>query len=391
MITRISIQHFRSIEYLNLELSDVSIFVGRNGAGKSNIIDAITFVRDALTDGLDKAVSDRHGIQSLRQWSPTRPFNVTITLSVRVPPNGVGYYAFTLAPLGDSYVIRREEGNWTDMRERVRQRRDREPEVHTVYIDRSFTRDEKGIVIIKDRDDDDKQTRVPDADDLFLSSRYSFGFGPLLAAASGFESYSIFPNTLREPQKQSKEIHLEKHGSNLASILKQMRKEKRSENITEIISSMQQVVPDLENITVQSIAGFLTPQFRIGSSDDQPTHVFNVNQMSDGTLRLLGILVALYQDPRPPTIALEEPELTVHPGILKIISDSITEVSQRCQILVTTHSPYLLDHFNPSKVFSVELADGMTQVKNLHKSQIKAVQEGLFSLGELMSVEGLHG
>jgi predicted ATPase len=113
--------------------------------------------------------------------------------------------------------------------------------------------------------------------------------------------------------------------------------------------------------------------------------------MSDGTLRVLGILVALYQELGPGVIALEEPELTVHPGILQMLAEMIKEVSQRRQILLTTHSPELLDYFDPEDIVAVDYEDGATTARPLNKAQSKAVRERLFSLGELMTVEGLRG
>ena len=77
-----------------------------------------------------------------------------------------------------------------------------------------------------------------------------------------FESYTIFPNTLCKPQYQSNEIYLESHGNNLTSILKQMRRKKRTEAISEIVNSLKLIIPGLDNIN--GVAGYLTPQFRMG-------------------------------------------------------------------------------------------------------------------------------
>ena len=129
----------------------------------------------------------------------------------------------------------------------------------------------------------------------------------------------------------------------------------------------------------------------MGKQNNNKPHTFNVNQMSDGTLRILGLLVALYQEPKPDTIALEEPELTVHPGAFQLITDSIEEVSQANQILVTTHSPEFLDYFRPEQIVAVELQDGITKAGKLNESQLNAARERLFTLGELMSIEGIHG
>ncbi len=62
---------------------------------------------------------------------------------------------------------------------------------------------------------------------------------------SDFESYTIFPNTLREPQNQSNELYLESQGNNLTSILKQMRRKKRTEAISEIVNSLKLIIPGL--------------------------------------------------------------------------------------------------------------------------------------------------
>ena len=233
---------------------------------------------------------------------------------------------------------------------------------------------------------------IDNIDDLFLNSRFSYPFVRLRELLRSFETYTIFPNTLRQPQRPSNQEYLSSHGDNLTSVLKRMRSQNRREAISQVLDAMRLVVPTLDNIAVQSVGGFMTPQFRMrGVTGDERTHVFSVNQMSDGTLRILGILLALYQDPGPSVIALEEPELTVHPGVLQLVSDAIIEVSQSSQILVTTHSPELIEHFDPTNIIAVELEQEVTTARRLRSTQVDAVKSKLFTLGELMTVEGLHG
>jgi hypothetical protein len=169
-----------------------------------------------------------------------------------------------------------------------------------------------------------------------------------------------------------------------------MRKSKRGvEALGLVTEALKSIHPGLERISILSVGGYLVPQFHMLEPSGK-RHVFNVSQMWDGTLRVLGLLVALYQEPRPAVIALEEPEQTVNPAILSVIADAIKEVSKRSQILVTTHSPHLLDQFDASEVRSVELHDGRTVVGPVIALQIDAVRERLFSLGELLVSEGLH-
>jgi ABC-type multidrug transport system ATPase subunit len=169
-----------------------------------------------------------------------------------------------------------------------------------------------------------------------------------------------------------------------------MRKTKRGIDALGLVTeALKSIHPGLERISILSVGGYLVPQFHMIEPSGK-RHIFNVSQMSDGTLRVLGLLVALYQEPRPSVIALEEPEQTVNPAILAVIADAIKEVGKRSQILVTTHSPHLLDQFDPADIRSVELYDGKTVVGPVSRLQVEAVRDRLFSLGELLVSEGLH-
>lgn len=391
MIDRLIVQHYRSIESIDLRLESVNLLVGRNGSGKSNILDAIRFIRDALKFGLDQAITDRHGLSSIRQWAPTRPYDITVGIEVSVSTpefSCKGSFSFTLATLsssGEAYSIKREEGNWLGTYYIPRRPGDT---ARPIPVDYSYSRKADGTVSIL-TDGERREQEVDDLQEFFLGSRQGGLFGALRLALIDFDTYVIFPNTLRLPQRQSNESHLQSHGENLASVLKRMRAKKKTDSITEIISCMKQVIPGLDNITVQSVGGYVVPQFKV--INDTKSHIFNVDQMSDGTLRMLGILVALYQDPIPQTIALEEPELTIHPGALRLISDSISEISERTQVLVTTHSPDLLDAFAPEQIIAIDMIDGVTRARPLAMEQALAVREDLFTLGQLLSMEGLHG
>ena len=81
MITRVQIKNFRSIAEADVTLGPLTVLVGRNGAGKSNFVDALRFVRDALKFGLEGAIAQRNGIGALRRWSSHgRPHEIQITI-----------------------------------------------------------------------------------------------------------------------------------------------------------------------------------------------------------------------------------------------------------------------------------------------------------------------
>ena len=204
-----------------------------------------------------------------------------------------------------------------------------------------------------------------------------------------FEAYSIYPNTIRSPQKPSNEAQMTQHAENISTVLKKIQSNRRrTKNYDELNSLMRLVIPNLETVSVESVGGLLAPRFNLIEKDGKK-HQFNVSQISDGSLRLLGLLTSIYQGSPPQTIALEEPEQNINPGFLGIIADAVKEFAKERQVLITTHSPHLVDYFDVNSVFAVELKADGTRVGKVAASQVEAVKQKLFTVGELMTTEGL--
>ncbi len=398
MHRRIIVRHYKSLEYLDLKLGKTTVLVGPNATGKSNVIDCLRFVSDLFRHGLDQAVSDRHGIDSLRQWSPTRPYQVSFEVRAREPGIEV-QLEFAIESSQGAFSIVKEEGRikYFEDAETLQDDDDTLFSYKPATRRLTYSRSKTGGVRLDEYSNarggehSTKQFKVHEKDELFVNTVYGRRIAEIRFILSSFESYSIFPNTLRTPQEASNDQFLRSEGRNLCSVFRRMRKSKTgADRIGEILDSMRQVMPNLETINIQALGGFLVPQFRVKESQGR-THTFNVSQISDGTLRVLGTLTALYQHPRPRMIALEEPELTVNPGIITLLADAIKEVSKTTQVLVTTHSPHLIDQFPPEEIRAVEMKNGVTHVKPVRRAQLEAVRQKLFSLGELMTAEGLHG
>ncbi len=117
---------------------------------------------------------------------------------------------------------------------------------------------------------------------------------------------------------------------------------------------------------------------------------FDASQESDGTLRVLGLLAALYQDPPPTLLAIEEPELTIHPGALAVLADVMKEAGGRAQLLLTTHSPDLISRLPVESLRAVEKLDGVTLISDIDETQRMVVEQKLFSAGDLLRLEGLQ-
>jgi predicted ATPase len=113
--------------------------------------------------------------------------------------------------------------------------------------------------------------------------------------------------------------------------------------------------------------------------------------MSEGTLRTLGVLIAVFQEPPPPVMVIEEPEATMHPEALGLISDLLRFASGRSQIIVTTHSPELLDAkwIEDRHLRVVYWEDGATWVSPIATGARLALQDHLMGAGELLRSRAL--
>lgn len=151
---------------------------------------------------------------------------------------------------------------------------------------------------------------------------------------------------------------------------------------------MKGVIPAFQDVAVTTVGSYLVPRFKfsLGAHD---TVEFDPVQLSDGTLRVFGILLALYQVPPPKLLVIEEPEQTVHPGVLGVLVDAFREAAESTQIIVTTHSPHFIDHFEPEQVRVVTLQNGTTTVSRVKKTQLEAVKRRLMSMQDFMLAEGL--
>lgn len=212
----------------------------------------------------------------------------------------------------------------------------------------------------------------------------------ILNYVRAWEFSALNVQTLRTLSTQDTNAPLREDGSNWASVIRSAKRSPKGRQMLERITEMMQfVLPDFQGVTTISAGSYLVPQFKFGLGD-KVSRTFDPVQLSDGTLRIFGILLSLYQNPPPTLIVVEEPELSVHPGVLAMLADAFKEVSEITQVIVTTHSPQLIDHFEPENIRIVTMTDGATQIGPIKRAQQEAVREGLMGLGEFMAAEGLQ-
>ena len=401
MITRVHIKNYRSLENVDIELGRLTVLVGRNGAGKSNFVDALRFVRESLQIGIEAAVANRNGLASLRRWTAKgRPCEVEIEISVERTAF-VGTYGFVLAgspdndfrvkreacsvarsgssPVSDEFEIR--EGAWAT--------RPHELEAPDSVDGRPFT----GI----------RSTTQLSPNALFLpSTRVLLGspLAEMYASLTDSSFFSIYPNTMREPLRFSTARRMGDTGEHFSSALRYLRQQwdQKKGPFADLLASLRRVVDDVSDVRVRQVGGFFVTEIRHDyqgtgppADPDEGAPWFDLVQESDGTLRILGLLIGLYQTrTRRGLVAVEEPEVNIHPGALGVLADVLREASGRGQVLLTTQSPDLISRFPVGDLRVVERRKGNTHISRIADSQRQAIEKQLFTTGDLLRIEGLY-
>jgi len=215
-------------------------------------------------------------------------------------------------------------------------------------------------------------------------------FRPLYDALSHMGFYNLNPDEIRELQSPDTGEVLKRDGSNLSSVLSVMAKENK-EARDHVVEFLSKVVPSIQDINVKSfedkgVPEFYQLEFRQFIGKPLETWRFTAKNMSDGTLRALGVLTALFQTKKVPFVGIEEPEVAVHPGAAGVIRDGLCSASKRTQIAVTSHSPDLLDDKNiqDDSILAVVNRNGETMLGPLDRAGREAVKERLYTAGELL-------
>jgi predicted ATPase len=119
--------------------------------------------------------------------------------------------------------------------------------------------------------------------------------------------------------------------------------------------------------------------------------------MSDGTLRAFGVLIALFQSSnsqahRVPLVGIEEPEIALHPAAAGVLRDSLRDASRKTQVIVTSHSPDLLDdrEIPDEWIMPVVAEQGVTTIGPLDEAGRCAIKERLYTAGELLRLDQLR-
>ena len=172
--------------------------------------------------------------------------------------------------------------------------------------------------------------------------------------------------------------HLREDGGNLALVLNEFNVHRGLERMRKYLLDFYELLEEVLVVT----RGGITQVYVRENGIPEP---LAATSLSDGTLRFLCLLAVLLDPNPPPLICLEEPETGLHPDAIRTIAELLIEASERTQLVVTTHSPALVDAFTaqPESVLVCERDfDGFTTIQRLQRQNLDAWLEE-YSLGDL--------
>jgi len=369
-LSQIQIRNYKNIAAAVVNLQPLTVLVGPNGAGKSNFVDALSFVADSLNHSIQLAFANRGGIAVVRRKSGGHPTHIGLRLYLGLADGGWADYAFDIAARPrEAFSIARER---CVVQPFMQSRHEFEVK------NGKFIREVPGI-----------RPRIePDRLALTVVSAAE-EFRPVFDFLAGIQRYNLRPERLRELQDPDpgEGAVLLPDGSNAAAVLRRISEDgSRNGHVYErICRLLGQIVPGTTSVQPKSLGQKETLEFRqdVGLQHEWR---FDALNMSDGTLRALGILLAVYQSRSASLIAIEEPESTIHPAATEILMDILIDGTERSQVLLTTHSPDVLDNkkLSDDQIVAVESVQGVAQITPLTETTRDVIRQRLYTVGELL-------
>lgn len=356
----ITIEGFKSIRSLQeIRLSPINILIGANGSGKSNFLEAFSFLRSISNGKLRYYVKESGGAENILHFGSKS----TPKLNMRVSFNqGLNQF--------NEYRIDLKHGKVGNLF----------PKVEKVsFWDKNKHKDPYGYQIFGDEKEaaiSDLETRSSDA-----IAQYVYECLNTWRIFQFHDTGSASP--MRMESKVNDNRFLRADGSNLASFLYLLRhKHKGSYKL--IQKTVQMVAPFFDDFVLEPSAlneSVIRLEWRHRGSHDA---YFDVSSLSDGSLRFIALTTLLLQpyELKPRIILMDEPELGLHPYAITMLASMVRSVATETQVILATQSPLILDNFDPQDVLVADRVQGSTVLARLKTERLQAWLED-YSLGQL--------
>jgi len=381
-IESLRVENYRALRDVEFkDLTPMTVLLGPNGSGKSTVFDVFNFLSECFQSGLRHAWDRRGRSKELKSRGADGPIQFQLKYRERRGSPVITYaLAIDEGPKGP--VVVEESLRW------------RRQQYGNPFKFLEFRYGEGDAVSGEEPDVQARRvkTSLRSPDLIAVNTLGQLSDHPRVAALREFitdwyVSYLSIERTREQPEAGPQE-RLSKSGDNLPNVI-QYLKEQHPDRLERIFRVLRERVPRLENVISEQMPnGNLLLQIKDAPFDQPILAKF----ASDGTMKMLSYLTVL-NDPEPPHfIGLEEPENFLHPRLLPELAEVCREASDNSQLLITSHSPFLLNAMKPKEVRILYRDEhGFTQAQQA--SEIQGIPEQIEQGGKLgdLWMEGFFG
>jgi len=346
MIRRIKIKNFRSLD-VDFQLDPVTVLIGRSGTGKTNFVSALRFLRKTILRG---------GVQFDNNLFPLMKKDKEIVLEYEIE--------FDVPPLTERFRYILAISN-TRMRPITKE---------VFYID-----DQPIFRLSTNPNGLQCQFSAFQGNQKVSIAR--------IALTQGLACYD-FPGSVCTGVDQNAQANegLADRAENYNAVFNAISKDLTKLDSWNLINRYLQNL----NRSVDTISFNSQNEQEILVTHKFGDHAvsFDIGKESEGFRRFFAHLLAVYQTPPKQTLVFEEPERGIHPGALASLAEilKLSPEEGHGQVILTTHSPQLLDHFDPESLRVVVMEDGVTKIGRIEEGLMSALKEELLFPGELLTV-----
>lgn len=359
----VTIKGFKSVSLLDkVELRPVNILIGANGSGKSNIIGVFSFLHQIREGRLQDFVRKSAGADQMLHFGSKTTSEMLFWISFAGNKNS---YRILLKPTADDslYPALEEIGYWDKARH---------PKPFTDLLSPR---------------EDGREAGISDPNVKRISSWVRHRLG-------SWRVYHLHDTSASSPMRKTAQLNdnafLRADGSNIAAFL-YLLQDRYPESYALIRGTVQRVAPFFADFSLRPDP-LNEETIRLAWTHANSDQYFGASALSDGSLRFI-VLATLFLQPerlRPSVILIDEPELGLHPFAITILASLIKQASVQTQVIVSTQSSLLLDHFQPEDVLVADRKDGATTLNRLDPAQLQSWLED-YSLGQLWEKNEIGG
>lgn len=351
-----------------IDFQDVTVFIGANGAGKSNLVSFFSMLNHMMTGALQTYLGKNGSADSFLYYGAKTTTRIEASLNFKSSKEQDVYKFILSHAVGDTLIFNEETLSW-------KQKNSTKPFKLTLAPGLK----ESGLYA---------KTRGKGANARTAQVMYS-----LLSNCRVFQFHDTSSTArIRNKGYINDNRFLRSDGGNLAAFL-YMLKSQQEKYYNRIIRYVRQILPQFGDFELHPSPlneNYILLNWKEKKSD----YLFGPHQISDGSLRFICLATLLLQPPEllPSVIILDEPELGLHPSAIAILAGMTKTASKHCQIVLATQSPRLVDEFNPDNIVVVErnIFEDCSRYKTLQESQLDAWLER-YSLSELWEKNVLGG